>query len=190
MAIKRERRARRGAKLTPTQKTDIAMGIVGAHAGRRQYQLESLFMAEVPCARRTASRYVSRAREAMRAARDAQLGDLASSLAERYADALVRAQRAEDRRTEARLLRGAVQLAVGDKVRIEDAEQLSNMPEEIRYVTFDPYEENRAREIEELKKLKAESTPEQLAELQRRLDEMGPVRPPADTYTQGQAREP
>ncbi len=103
------------------ERVQHAADLLVNHAGRRLYQLETLFIERFRCSRATARRYVSRARAKLAEGHNAALRDLASSLPAKFAIALERARDCDDGRTEARLLDSLLKLAGAAEQREPDA---------------------------------------------------------------------
>jgi len=104
------RKSSKRKKLTRAEKLEAAARIVVDGAGLRTYALCSMFMRVAGCTRRTALRYLSRAREALAAQLDDRLTDLVNALPTAYRDALERAKLKGDIKAEARLLAGIANL--------------------------------------------------------------------------------
>ncbi len=93
------------------ERTDFAAQLLVDNAGLRPYQLASKFRAKFGGGRRTAARYLTRAREQLAENHGSALRDLASSLPGKFADVLQRARERGDLKVEARVLCSLLQLA-------------------------------------------------------------------------------
>jgi len=120
--------------LTMSQKVELAAEIITANAGVRSFTLASKVIKILGCSRRSALRYLARAREELAKQRDERLTDLAGALPEKYADALTRAKKADDLKAEAKILAGAARLVEKIPARKEDA----NMPpHKVEFIIID-----------------------------------------------------
>ncbi len=92
------------------ERTERAAELLVAHAGERDYRLCTRLAAEFGIDRRTAQRYLSRARAAVAEASSRRIRDLALTLPDKYLDLIDRCRQGADPRAEVRALDGLSKL--------------------------------------------------------------------------------